>query len=96
MVLQGLEVKDNKSDNALELWVDGKRSFIAYEIEGQNIYLSHTEVPIDQNGQGIAADLVEKAFLYLEGQNMKVIPGCSYVRAFLKRYPAWERIIAVD
>jgi predicted GNAT family acetyltransferase len=93
---QDLEIKDNKNDNALELWVDGKRSFIEYEIEGKNIYLLHTEVPSEQNGQGIAADLVQKSFAYLEEHNFKVIPACSYVRAFLKRHPDWERIVAID
>lgn len=94
MSQEELEIQDNKSDQALEYWVDGKRSFIGYEMEGNQIYLLHTEVPTEQNGKGIAAQMVEKAFVYLEGRDMKVIPSCSYIRAFLKRNPDWEKIVA--
>jgi predicted GNAT family acetyltransferase len=90
------EINDNKSNNTLEIWVDDKRSFIEYEVEGEKIYLLHTEVPEEQNNQGIAADLVEKAFIYLEGINLKVVPACSYVRSFIRKHPEWERIGAVD
>jgi predicted GNAT family acetyltransferase len=96
MKLQDLELKDNKSEQALELWVDGKRSFIGYEIEGKKIYLMHTEVPEDQTGEGIAAELVEKAFNYLEANKLTVVPACSYVRAFLKRHPDWNRIVVEE
>lgn len=91
-----IELKDNKTQHALELWVEGKRSFIGYELEGDKMYLMHTEVPEEQTGEGIAADLVEKSFVYLEKNNLKAVPACSYVRAFLKRHPEWNRIIAED
>lgn len=96
MKYKDIELKDNQTQHALELWVEGQRSFIGYEIEGDKIYLMHTEVPEEQSGQGIAADLVEKAFVYLEAKNLKVVPACSYVRAFLKRHPDWNRIVSVD
>jgi len=96
MAKEELEIIDNKADAALELWVENKRSFIAYELEGDIIYLLHTEVPMEQNGRGIAAQLVQKAFLYIEAKNLKVVPACSYVRAFLKRHPDWARIVAKE
>jgi predicted GNAT family acetyltransferase len=96
MKYQDIELKDDKTQHALELWVEGQRSFIGYELEGEKIYLMHTEVPEAQTGEGIAAELVEKAFQYIEQQNLKVVPACSYVRAFLKRHPEWERIVAAD
>lgn len=96
MKFQDIELKDNKTQRALELWVEGQRSFIGYELEGDKIYLMHTEVPEAQTGEGIAAELVEKSFTYLEEKNLKVVPACSYVRAFLKRHPEWNRIVAED
>ena len=96
MKYQDIELKDNKTQHALELWVEGQRSFIGYELEGDKIYLMHTEVPEDQTGKGIAADLVEKSFTFLEAKNLKVVPACSYVRAYLQRHPEWNRIVAED
>jgi len=91
---QDIELKDNKTQHALELWVEDQRSFIGYEIEDEKIYLMHTEVPESQTGKGIAATLVEKSFAYIESKKLKVVPACSYVQAFLKRHPEWERLVA--
>jgi predicted GNAT family acetyltransferase len=96
MKYKDIELKDNKTQHALELWVEGQRSFIGYELEGDKVYLMHTEVPEEQSGQGIASDLVEKSFVYLEAKNLKVVPACSYVRAYLQRHPDWNRIVAED
>lgn len=96
MEQQERALKDNKTQHALEMWVDGERSFIGYELEGDKIYLMHTEVPESQTGGGIAAELVEKSFVYIEENNWKAVPACSYVRAFLKRHPEWNRIIQED
>ena len=96
MKYQDIEIKDNKTQHALELWVDGQRSFIGYDWQDDVVYLVHTEVPESQTGAGIAAALVEKALTYIEAQDLKIIPACSYVRSFLKRHPEWERIVAAE
>lgn len=88
------DLLNNKESHQFEMYVDGKKSFIEYQQEDDVLYLVHTEVPEEQGGKGIAADLVEKTFNYLEEQNLKVVPECSYVQAFLKRNPDWERIVA--
>jgi predicted GNAT family acetyltransferase len=88
------ELIDNKESQEFEMYVDGKMSFIEYQQEGDQVYLVHTEVPEEQSGAGIAAKLVEQTFHYLEGKNLKVVPECSYVQAFIKRHPDWERILA--
>jgi predicted GNAT family acetyltransferase len=88
------DLLNNKESQQFEMYVDGKKSFIEYQQEDDVLYLVHTEVPEEQGGKGIAADLVEKTFNYIEEQNLKVVPECSYVQAFLKRNPDWERILA--
>jgi predicted GNAT family acetyltransferase len=88
------ELVDNTESNQFEINVDGKTSFVEYQREGDLVYLVHTQVPEDQSGQGIASDLVEKTFNYLEEKNLKVVPECSYVQSFIKRHPDWERILA--
>jgi predicted GNAT family acetyltransferase len=92
--MKGNDLLNNKESQQFEMYVDGKKSFIEYQQEDDVLYLVHTEVPEEQGGKGIAADLVEKTFNYIEEQNLKVVPECSYVQAFLKRNPDWERILA--
>jgi predicted GNAT family acetyltransferase len=90
------EFTDNIKAHNFEMSIDGERSFIDYQKEGDIVYLLHTEVPEDQSGEGIAASLVEKTFEYLEEHKLKAVPSCSYVQAFLRRHPEWNRILAED
>jgi predicted GNAT family acetyltransferase len=90
-----IQLINNEAIHQFELFVDGQRSFIDYKIKGDKIFLIHTEVPEALQGQGIAEVLVEKAFNYIEEQNMEVVPLCAYVQVFLKRHPEWDRLIAV-
>jgi predicted GNAT family acetyltransferase len=90
---QSLELSDNKEDHRFELVIDGETAFIEYLETPGPIALEHTEVPNTLGGKGVAAALVEKTFLYLEGQGRKIVPHCPYIQAFLKRHPEWDRIV---
>jgi hypothetical protein len=85
---------NNEAAHSFELIIEGQRSFVDYKIKGNRIYLIHTEVPQELQGQGIAGLLVEKVFNYIEEHQLKVVPLCAYVQVFLKRHQEWERILA--
>ena len=86
---------NNEPIHNFELTVEGTRSFVDYKKRGDNVYLIHTEVPEEMEGKGIASDLVEKTFLYLEQHNLKMVPLCAYIMSYLKRHPEWNRLRAV-
>lgn len=88
-----IQLIDNKEQHSYEIWVDDKRSFIDYKLKGDQSVLLHTEVPEELRGNEIAAALVEKTFRYLEEKNMKVVPICSYVQAYLKRHSKWDHLV---
>ena len=89
-----IELINNQASHNFELFVDGQRAFIDYKTKDNKIYLVHTEVPKELQGQGVAEALVEKAFNYIEQQQLVLIPSCSYVQLFLKKHPKWDRILA--
>ncbi|MFD0794246.1 GNAT family N-acetyltransferase [Mucilaginibacter litoreus] len=94
MKFEDIELVDNEAIHNFELTVDGYRSFIDYQVRGEKIYLIHTEVPEELQGQGVAEALVEKAFRLIEAKGQKVVPLCAYVQVFLKRHPEWDRLVA--
>lgn len=86
---------NNEPLHHFELVIDDTISFVDYKKRGDNIYLIHTEVPVELEGKGIAAALVEKTFTYLEQHNLKMIPLCTYIQTYLKRHPEWNKLRAV-
>ncbi|MBB5394162.1 GNAT family N-acetyltransferase [Mucilaginibacter sp. AK015] len=88
------DIIDNEAIHNFEFFVDGHRSFIDYKTRDNRIYLIHTEVPEELEGRGIAGIMVEKVLTYVEQKDMKLVPLCAYVKAFLKRHPEWNRLLA--
>jgi predicted GNAT family acetyltransferase len=94
MELNDIALKNNEALHSFEIFVEGHRSFIDYKQKGDNIYLLHTEVPANLRGKGIANVLVEKTFVYLEENQLKLVPLCRFVKAYLTRNPTWNRLLA--
>ena len=88
-----IRLEDNKEEERFEMKVDGTPSILEYKVKGNDIYLTHTEVPQSLEGRGVAAALVEKVLMEVEDRGQQVIPMCQYVQSFLKRHPDWQRIV---
>ena len=83
----------NEDDQRFEFSSEGQLSFIDFKKINDKIYLIHTEVPQELEGKGIAAAMVEKTLKHIEEHQWKLIPSCSYVQAFVKRHPEWNRLL---
>lgn len=79
------EVVNNERKQRFEVYEDGNKCYLEYEVSDEEIDLMHTFVPPDVSNRGIAADLVKFALQYAEEHKLKVIPTCSYVKAYIDR-----------
>ncbi|WPU98585.1 GNAT family N-acetyltransferase [Mucilaginibacter sp. cycad4] len=95
MKYEEIPLVNNEAIHNFELIVEGHRAFIDYKKKDDKIYLIHTEVPVELEGKGVASAIVEKAFNYIEENNLKLVPLCVYVASYLKRHPEWARILAI-
>jgi len=91
-----LELKKNGTDNRFEMMVENQKAFIDYKERKQKIYLIHTEVPKNLEGQGVATALIEKTLQYLEDAGYKLVALCPAVVAFIRRHPEWKRILDLE
>ncbi len=56
------------------------------------VIANHTGVPPAFQGQGIAAQLVERLVADAQAEGFKIIPACSYVAAQKRRHPEWASV----
>ena len=61
-----------------------------YEVFDGGIAITHTIVPQEIGGRGIAAALVKAALDHARAQGLKVDPQCSYADVWMRRHPEYE------
>ncbi|NEP83939.1 MAG: N-acetyltransferase, partial [Okeania sp. SIO3B3] len=75
---------------------DGQFALIDYKLRGDLIIMTHTEVPLEYEGRGIASNLVKFALDDARAQGYQVKPSCPFVRNYIKRHPEYESLVATQ
>lgn len=89
-----MNVVNNKAKNRYELDVNGYVAILEYVIlDDGTLKFVHTEVPMELQGQGIAAMLVESTLEDIKRNQQKIISACSYLDRFLENHPQWLSVV---
>ena len=89
-----IAVKHNKSEHRFEAVVAGQLAVCDYHLEGDRMVFTHTFVPTDLRGRGIAEKLVRAALKEAQDKNFRVVPACSYVDVFIRRHAEFKSLLA--
>ena len=85
--------RDNEEKKRFELQSGNIVAFVDYIINKKGtIYLTHTEVPKEAEGQGYAKEMLENVFEEIERREL--VPICPFVKAYLHRKPEWKKLLA--
>jgi predicted GNAT family acetyltransferase len=76
--------------------LEGMEAELVYRVEGDRLFLVHTEVPEPLGGRGIAGRLVRAAVRRAQAEHLTVVPWCPYARRWLKEHPDETGGITVD
>jgi predicted GNAT family acetyltransferase len=87
-------VQHNEPAQRFEVSIDGQLARADYRLQERVMHMVHTEVPVQQEGRGIAARLVRAALEHARARGYKVRPACSYVRTFMARHPEYNDLRA--
>lgn len=74
--------------------IDELESHLEYVRMNNILNLNHTYVPNALRGRGIAGKIVKAALTFAEQNNLKIIPSCSYVAAYIQRHTEYESLLA--
>ena len=83
-------VGHNAGANRFEAVVDGVLAIAEYRAEGDRVVFTHTFVPPELRGRGIAEKLVRTALGWARAEGKRVVPACSYVAAFIHRHTEFQ------
>ena len=90
-----LEVKHDEPGRKYFAVVDNRESVCEYGPAGEKtLVFSHTYVPPELRGRGIAEELVRQALEDVRQRGYKVIPSCWYVRLYIDRHSQYRDLLA--
>ena len=79
-----IEIRHDAAGKRYEAVVEGHRSVCDYELADGRMVFTHTFVPPELRGKGIAEQLVRTALADARAAGRKVVPACSYVARFIE------------
>jgi len=89
-----VQVFHNAAAHRYEAVVDGHLSICEYEQADGRMVFTHTVVPGELRGRGIAEKLLRVALADARAAGCKVVPACSYVAKFIERHQEYQDLLA--
>ncbi len=91
--LDDLIVKDNPEAKRYEAKLpDGKLAIMEYMLATGRIIFTHTEVPVEWEGHGIANKMAQVVLDEARTKGLQVMPLCPFVKAYVARHKAYHDI----
>jgi predicted GNAT family acetyltransferase len=87
-------VTNNRPQSRFETTVDGAVAYAAYDLEDGNIVFTHTIVPTELSGRGIANALAQAGLEHARSQKLGVVPQCSFIAKYIERNPEYKELLA--
>lgn len=89
-----VEIVHDRTAHRFSVEVEGLQCELVYRVAGSVMTITHTGVPEQLAGRGIAAKLMGAAMGAARAADWKVVPACSYARAFMLRHPEFEDLLS--
>jgi predicted GNAT family acetyltransferase len=81
-----VDVVHRPEQSRFEAEVAGETAFLSYERAGDTAVMTHTIVPRELEGRGIAGHLAQSAVDWARQEGLQIDPQCSYVRSWLEKH----------
>ena len=85
-----LEINHDRAARRFNTHVEGYPCLIDYQLNGSVMTITHTSVPSQLAGRGIAAQLMTTLLDSARAAGWKVLPACSYAAAFMAKHPEYD------
>jgi uncharacterized protein len=82
----------NQIKSRFEMEVGGQLAVAEYRMQGNRMVFTHTEVPPQFRGHGLAERVVLFGLDVARRENLRVVPLCSYVARVLQKHPEYRNL----
>jgi predicted GNAT family acetyltransferase len=86
------EVVHEPEESRFAVHVGDFTAVLDYQRVGDRLVLPHTGVPRELEGHGIGNLLAREGLEWARSENLRVVPLCPFVRAFLHRHPEYASL----
>ena len=91
------QVIHNEVNHRFEVQLgSGAYAQLAYMRKNDAFVLTHTEVPPQWEGRGIAAELTRVALEYARQHRLSVVPSCPYAQYYLEQHTEYQSLVSGD
>ena len=90
----GLDIRHLAAAHRFETTVDGVVCELDYQLHDGVMTITHTGVPEQVGGRGIAGELVRTAVETARREGWKIVPACSYAQVWMQRHPEFNDLRA--
>ncbi len=87
-------VRHNAAASRFEAGEGAYLAVAEYVIADGRMVFTHTLVPPELRGRGLAEQLVRAGLELARAEGRRVVPQCSYVAAFIQRHPEFQSLLA--
>ena len=87
-------VRDNPALSRFELDANGVTAVSYYRLADGVMTFTHTEVPPQARGVGIASRLIAGALEAARARGLKIAVRCPFVSAYLGKHPEFNDLLA--
>jgi hypothetical protein len=86
-------VRHNEAAHRYEVAIGTHLAVAEYETQAGRQVFTHTLVPVELRGRGLAELLVRRALNDARAAGRKVVPQCSYVARFIEKNPEYRPLV---
>lgn len=88
-----IPVLHNPEASQFEAHVDGLLAFVSYVKHGDTIIFTHTEVPKELQGRGLASILARAVLERARAEGWRVVARCPFIASYIERHPEYQPLL---
>ncbi|HEY2463980.1 MAG TPA: GNAT family N-acetyltransferase [Steroidobacteraceae bacterium] len=85
-------ISHDQDANRFTTEVEGHHAELDYTVADGVMTITHTRVPPEIGGRGIAAELMRAALQVASLRGLSINPACSYAAAYMRKHETSDRV----